>query len=47
MCSAKTERLAPWRLFAEREVCGKVEIGDKAQGIAEGIGYIYIDEPLQ
>ena len=47
MSPAETERFAPWRLFAERKVGGKVKIGDKAEGVTEGVGYIYIDEFLQ
>ena len=47
MNPAETERFSPWRFFTERKVGGKIEIGDEAEGIAKGVGYIDIDELLQ
>ena len=45
--SPKAERFSPGRLFAEGEVGGQIEIGNEAESITEGIGYVDIDEPLQ
>ena len=47
MSPAETERFSPRRFFTERKVGGKIEIGDEAEGIAKGVGYIDIDELLQ
>lgn len=43
----RNRTLFPMTVFTERKVGGKIEIGDEAEGIAKGVGYIDIDELLQ
>lgn len=47
MGATETKSPAPRRPLPEREVSRQIEVGHKADGIAQRIGHIDIDDPLQ
>ena len=45
MRTAKSHRLSPRGLSSEGEVGAEVEVGDKADKVADGVGHIHIHKP--